>query len=151
VSERGAFMTIAGAAAPLYVTSLAASAGSLVDTALSGRHATVSLAAFALTIAVFSPATVAGALRGVMPFVAPHRDDPEGLLPLVRSGMWPAFAVGGVCAAAVAAVPLLGGAFGVPGVVLDQLGLFPWLLARSVLLIPVDSSSVPYWSYCATR
>nr|WSY50300.1 hypothetical protein OG999_09250 [Streptomyces sp. NBC_00886] len=100
MSERSAFMTIAGAAAPLYVTTLAASAGSLVDTALLGRHATVSLAAFAVTIAVFSPATatatVAGALRGVMPFVAPHREDPEGLLPLVRSGMWLAFTVGGV-------------------------------------------------------
>jgi MATE family multidrug resistance protein len=146
VSERSAFMTIARAAAPLYVTSLAASAGSLVDTALLGRHATVSLAAFAVTIAVFSPAaaTVAGALRGVMPFVAPHREDPEGLLPLVRSGMWLAFAVGGVCAGAVAAVPLLGGAFGVPGAVLDQLGLFPWMLAGSVLLIAVNSSATSF-------
>jgi MATE family multidrug resistance protein len=145
VSERSAFMTIARAAAPLYVTTLAASAGSLVDTALLGRHATVSLAAFAVTIAVFSPATatatVAGALRGVMPFVAPHRDDPGRLLPLVRSGMWLAFAVGGVCAAAVAAVPLLGGAFGAPGRILDQLGVFPWMLAGSVLLIAVNSSA----------
>lgn len=143
MSERTAFMTIARAAAPLYVSTLAASAGSLVDTALLGRHATVSLAAFAVTVAVFSPATatVAGALRGVMPFVAPHREDPDGLLPLVRSGMWLAFAVGGVCAAAVAAVPLLGGLFGVPGAVIDQLGLFPWMLAGSVLLIAVNSSA----------
>ncbi|WP_405989654.1 MATE family efflux transporter [Streptomyces sp. NBC_00986] len=143
MTERTAFMTIARAAAPLYVSTLAASAGSLVDTALLGRHATVSLAAFAVTIAVFSPATatVAGALRGVMPFVAPHRDDPEGLLPVVRSGMWLAFVVGGVCAAGVGAVPLLGGAFGVPGVVLDQLGLIPWMLAGSVLLIAVNSSA----------
>ncbi|MEV8541853.1 MATE family efflux transporter [Streptomyces sp. NPDC051572] len=143
MSERTAFMTIARAAAPLYVSTLAASAGSLVDTALLGRHATVSLAAFAVTVAVFSPATatVAGALRGVMPFVAPHREDPEGLLPVVRSGMWLAFVVGGVCAAAVGAVPLLGGAFGVPGAVLDQLGLFPWMLAGSVLLIAVNSSA----------
>ncbi|MFJ9378284.1 MATE family efflux transporter [Streptomyces sp. NPDC101455] len=143
MSERTAFMTIARAAAPLYVSTLAASAGSLVDTALLGRHATVSLAAFAVTIAVFSPATatVAGALRGVMPFVAPHREDTEGLLPVVRSGMWLAFVVGGVCAAAVCAVPLLGGLFGVPGAVLDQLGLFPWMLAGSVLLIAVNSSA----------
>ncbi|MEV0481547.1 MATE family efflux transporter [Streptomyces sp. NPDC050508] len=143
MSERSAFMTIARAAAPVYVTTLAASAGSLVDTALLGRHATVSLAAFAVTIAVFSPATatVAGALRGVMPFVAPHRDDPGRLLQLVRSGMWLAIAVGGVCAAAVAAVPLLGGAFGVPGRIIDQLGVFPWMLAGSVLLIAVNSSA----------
>jgi Na+-driven multidrug efflux pump len=143
VSDRSAFMTIAKAAAPLYVTMLAASAGSLVDTALLGRHATVSLAAFAVTVAVFSPATatVAGALRGVMPFVAPHRDAPGTLLPLVRSGMWLAFAVGGVCAAAVAAVPLLGGLFGVQPGVLSHLGAFPWMLAGSVLLIAVGQSA----------
>ncbi|GGN41582.1 MATE family efflux transporter [Streptomyces fuscichromogenes] len=134
---------IARAALPLYVSILAASAASLVDTALLGRHATVALAAFAVTVAVFSPATaaVAGALRGVMPFVAPHRDDPGELLPLVRGGMWLAFASGGVCAAAVAAVPLLGGAFGVRPEVLDALGAFPWLLAGAVLLIAVGSSA----------
>lgn len=141
--HRTAFWTIARAAAPLYATTLAASVGSLVDTALLGRYATVSLAAFAVTVAVFSPATatVAGALRGVMPFVAPHRDDPEQLLPLVRAGMWLAFTVGGLCAAAVAAVPLIGGLWGVPPRVLDQLGLFPWLLAASVLLIAVGQSA----------
>ncbi|MFB6871663.1 hypothetical protein [Streptomyces sp. NPDC056323] len=43
--------------------------GALVDTALLGNHATVTLAAFAVAMAVSSPATatVAGALRGVMP------------------------------------------------------------------------------------
>ncbi|MFK0154526.1 MATE family efflux transporter [Streptomyces sp. NPDC090493] len=143
MSDRSAFVTIAKVAAPLYVTTLAASAGSLVDTALLGRHGTLSLAAFAVTMAVFSPATatVAGALRGVMPFVAPHRDAPGELLPLVRSGMWLAFAVGGICAAAVAAVPLLGEIFGVRPGVLTRLGAFPWLLAASVLLIAVGQSA----------
>ncbi|MET7689052.1 MATE family efflux transporter [Streptomyces sp. NPDC005483] len=143
MSDRSAFMTIAKAAAPLYVTTLAASAGSLVDTALLGRHSTLSLAAFAVTVAVFSPATatVAGALRGVMPFIAPHRSAPGNLLPLVRSGMWLAFAVGGVCAVAVAAVPLLGDMFGVRPGVLAQLGTFPWMLAGSVLLIAVGQSA----------
>ncbi|MET7290131.1 MATE family efflux transporter [Streptomyces sp. NPDC005573] len=143
MSDRSAFVTIAKAAAPLYVTTLVASAGSLVDTALLGRHATLSLAAFAVTMAVFSPATatVAGALRGVMPFIAPHRSTPGELLPLVRSGMWLSFAVGGVCAAAVAAVPLLGGMFGVRPAVLAQLGTFPWMLASSVLVIAVGQSA----------
>ncbi|GAA3377438.1 hypothetical protein GCM10020367_53140 [Streptomyces sannanensis] len=143
MSDRSAFMTIVRAAAPLYMTTIAASAGSLVQTALLGRHATASLAAFAVTLAVFAPATatVAGALRGVMPFVAPHKDDPEALLPLVRSGMWLAFAVGGVCAAAVTAVPLIGGMWGVPRTTLDQLGAFPFMLAGSVLLIAVGSSA----------
>ncbi|MGW4226826.1 MATE family efflux transporter [Streptomyces bauhiniae] len=143
MSDRSAFMTIARAAAPLYVTTLAASAGSLFDTALLGRHATLSLAAFAVTVAVFSPATatVAGALRGVMPFIAPNRSDPESMLPLVRSGMWLSFAVGGVCAAAVAGVPWLGGLFGVQSGVLSELGSFSWLLAGSVLLIAVGQSA----------
>ncbi|MFJ8061413.1 polysaccharide biosynthesis C-terminal domain-containing protein [Streptomyces sp. NPDC096142] len=143
MSDRSAFGTIAKAAAPLYMTTLAASAGSLVDTALPGRHATLSLAAFAVAVAVFSPApaTVAGALRGVMPFIAPHRNTPGELVPLVRSGMWLSFAVGGVCAAAVAAVPLLGGLFGVRPGVLAQLGIFPWMLAGSVLVIAVGQSA----------
>ncbi|MGW1208913.1 MATE family efflux transporter [Streptomyces sp. NPDC002499] len=143
MSDSSAFITIAKSAAPLYVTTLAASAGSLVDTALLGRHATLSLAAFAVTVAVFSPATatVAGALRGVMPFIVPHRNDPGNLLPLVRSGLWLSFAVGGVCAAAVAAVPLLGTVFGVRPGVLAQLGTFPWMLAGSVLLIAVGQSA----------
>lgn len=143
MGDRSAFMSIARAAAPLYLTTFAASAGSLVDTALLGQHATASLAAFAVTVAVFGPATatVAGALRGVMPFVAPHSDDPNELLPLVRSGMWLAFGVGGACAAAVAAVPLIGGAWGVRRDTLDQLGVFPWMLAASVLLLAIGSSA----------
>ncbi|MFE0919741.1 hypothetical protein ACFW24_18375 [Streptomyces nigra] len=86
------------AALPLYLTMIAASAGALVDTALLGNHATAALAAFAVTVAVFSPATatVAGALRGVMPFVAPRKDDPDRLLPLVHSGMWLAVMVASV-------------------------------------------------------
>ncbi|MEU6529849.1 hypothetical protein ABZ869_11740 [Streptomyces sp. NPDC046928] len=80
---RGGCSTWAGTAAaalPLYLTMIAASAGALVDTALLGNHTTAALAAFAVTLAVFSPATatVAGALRGVMPFVAPREDDPTG-------------------------------------------------------------------------
>ncbi|MFF7163605.1 MATE family efflux transporter [Streptomyces sp. NPDC008086] len=92
---------------------------------------------------MFAPATatVAGALRGVMPFVVPCKDEPDALLPIVRNAMWLALAMGGVCAAAVASVPLIGGAAGVPVAVLDQLGLFPWLLAASVLLVAVGQSA----------
>ncbi|MGW2425869.1 MATE family efflux transporter [Streptomyces sp. NPDC001709] len=143
MNGRSASMSIVMAAAPLYVSTLAASAASLVDTALLGRHGSVSLAAFAVTVAVFSPATatVAGALRGVMPFIAPHRSSAEKLIPLVRSGMWLAFLVGAVCAAAVAAVPLAGGMFGIRAAVLAELGAFPWMLAVSVLLVAVSSSA----------
>ncbi|RZU46498.1 MATE family multidrug resistance protein [Streptomyces sp. BK022] len=122
---------------------IAASAGALVDTALLGNHATATLAAFAVAMAVFSPATatVAGALRGVMPFVTPSKEDPDLLLPVVRSGTWLAITVGAVAAAAVASVPLLGRAAGVAHTTLAQLGIFPLLLAGSVLAIAVSSSA----------
>ncbi|MGW2175478.1 MATE family efflux transporter [Streptomyces sp. NPDC001705] len=140
---RGTWTGIATAALPLYLTMIAASAGALVDTALLGSHGTTTLAAFAVAMAVFSPATatVAGALRGVMPFVTPSRDDPDRLLPVVRSGTWLAVTVGAVAAAAVASVPLVGRAAGVPRAALDQLGVLPFLLAGSVLAIAVGSSA----------
>ncbi|MFJ8531924.1 MATE family efflux transporter [Streptomyces sp. NPDC093591] len=143
MSDENAFRSIARAALPLYLSTLAASAGALVDTALLGRHATASLAAFAVTTAVFAPATatVAGALRGVMPFVVPCKGEPDALRPIVRNAMWLALTVGVVCAAAVASVPLIGDAVGVPVAVLDQLGVFPLLLAGSVLFIAVGQSA----------
>ncbi|MDF3142182.1 MULTISPECIES: MATE family efflux transporter [unclassified Streptomyces] len=134
---------IAGAALPLYLTMIAASAGALVDTALLGNHSTATLAAFAVTLAVFSPATatVAGALRGVMPFVTPRKEDPDRLLAVVHSAMWLAITVGAIAAAAVASVPVIGRATGVPRTALDQLGIFPFLLAGSVLAIAVGQSA----------
>ncbi|MFG2554717.1 MATE family efflux transporter [Streptomyces sp. NPDC048581] len=140
---RSTWIGIAAAALPLYLTMIAASAGALVDTALLGNHSTAVLAAFAVSMAVFSPATatVAGALRGVMPFVTPRREDPDRLLPVVHSGTWLAITVGALAAAAVASVPLIGRATGVPRTALDQLGTFPLLLAGSVLAIAVGSSA----------
>lgn len=141
--RRGPWREIAGAALPLYLTMIAASAGALVDTALLGNHSTAALAAFAVTLAVFSPATatVAGALRGVMPFATPHREDADGLLPVVRTGTWLAIGIGAMAAAAVAMVPLIGRLAGVPRATLDELGTFPHLLALSVLAIAVNSSA----------
>ncbi|QTD99689.1 MATE family efflux transporter [Streptomyces cyanogenus] len=131
------------AALPLYLTMIASSAGGLVDTAVLGRHATASLAAFALTMAVYTPATatVAGAMRGVMPFVAAHDDDPDALLPVVRDGMWLGIATGLLGAAAVCSVPLIGLASGVPQGTLSALGVFPFLLAASVLVAAIGNSA----------
>lgn len=140
---RRTWTEIAAAALPLYLTMIAASAGALVDTALLGNHSTATLAAFAVSTAVFGPATatVAGALRGVMPFVTPCKEEPDRLLLVVRGGMWLAIAVGALAAAAVASVPLIGRATGVPLATLDQLGTFPLLLSGSVLAIAVSSSA----------
>lgn len=126
---------VAGAALPLYLTMIAASAGSLVDTAMLGRHATASLAAFAVTIAVFSPAitTIAGVLRGVVPFVAAHQNEPDVLVPVVRSGRWLALVVGMLSAAAIASVPLLARVGGVPDATVRELGVFPYILAAAAL------------------
>ncbi|WP_432198703.1 MATE family efflux transporter [Streptomyces sp. bgisy027] len=138
------FSRIAKTALPLYLTMVASSAGALVDTALLGRHATSSLAAFAVTIAVYSPATatVTGALRGVMPFVSQHEDDPDGMAPLVRNGMWLGFIVGLLGAVAVAGVAVIGRATGVPESTLDHLGAFPYLLAVAVLSTSVGASAI---------
>ncbi|MYW01620.1 MATE family efflux transporter [Streptomyces sp. SID3343] len=139
----GDFVRIAGAALPLYLTMITASAASLVDTAVLGHHATDSLAAFAVTMAVFGPviAVVSGVLRGLMPFVAEHADDPDALLPVVRNGMWVALTVGSTGAAAVAAVPLIGRLGGVPHSTLEPLGSFPYILAASVLATAVGASA----------
>ncbi|WP_079148534.1 MATE family efflux transporter [Streptomyces agglomeratus] len=131
------------AALPLYLTMVASSAAGLVDTAMLGRHATASLAAFALTVAVYTPATatVAGAMRGVMPFVAAHDDDPDALVPVVRDGIWLGIVTGLLGAGAVCAVPLIGLVSGVPGETLSALGPLPLLLAASVLVAAVGNSA----------
>lgn len=142
-SGRGLIGRTVATALPLYLTMLASTAGGLVDTALLGRHATASLAAFALTMAVYTPATatVAGALRGVMPFVSAHDDDPDALLPVMRDGLWLAIATGLLGALAVAGVPLIGLASGVPRQTLSELGAFPYLMAASVLVAAVGNAA----------
>jgi MATE family multidrug resistance protein len=137
------FRRITATAAPLYATMLASSVESLVDTALLGRHATSSLAGFALTIAVYSPAvaTVTGALRGVMPFVGQCKDNPRALGRLVRNGMWLGFAVGVLGGVAVGCAGLIGRATSVPESTLSHLGVFPFLLALAVVSSSVGSSA----------
>ncbi|WP_234326740.1 MATE family efflux transporter [Streptomyces sp. NRRL S-337] len=134
---------IATAALSLYVSMIAASAAALVDTAVLGHHATAALAGLAVTTAVYGPATaaIAGAQRGVMPFVTEHQDEPEKLVPVLRNGMWLAVATGGLGGLAVAAVPWIGRIGGVPEATLDQLGAFPALLAVSTVLIAVSTTA----------
>ncbi|WP_063765415.1 hypothetical protein [Nonomuraea candida] len=74
------------AAVPLYLAMTAGMLGSLVVTSVLGNHDTVTLAAFAVVTAVLTPASAAvqGALRGLGPFVAPHRDEPAAAVPIVR-------------------------------------------------------------------
>ncbi|MEU3619750.1 MATE family efflux transporter [Streptomyces sp. NPDC006872] len=134
---------IVGAALPLYLTMIASSAAALVDTAVLGRHATGSLAAFAVTLAVFSPATaaVSGAMRGVMPFVSAHKDDVDALLPVLRNGMWLGIFVGLLGAVAVGAVPVIGSIGGVPETTLDELGVFPYILACAVVMMSIGATA----------
>ncbi|MEU1079585.1 MATE family efflux transporter [Streptomyces sp. NPDC005908] len=140
---RGTWAGIAATALPLYLSMISASVASLADTALLGNHSTATLAAFAIAMAVFSPATamVAGALRGVMPFVTPGKEEPGRLVSVVRSGMWLAVTAGTLGAAAVVSVPLIGEVAGVPRSTLRELGTFPALLAGSVLAVAVGSSA----------
>ncbi|SDT83261.1 multidrug resistance protein, MATE family [Streptomyces sp. TLI_053] len=139
----GHLVKIANTAAPLYVSMIVSSAAALVDTAVLGRHATATLAAFGVTMAVYGPATaaIAGSMRGVMPFVTEHADRPVELKRVVRNGFWLGVATGLLGAVAVALVPLIGRAGGVPRTTLDQLGALPWLLALSALFTAIDSAA----------
>ncbi|MBY8883887.1 hypothetical protein K7472_03400 [Streptomyces sp. PTM05] len=122
---------------------IASSAAALVDTALLGHYATASLAAFSVTIAVFNPvmSMMQGAERGVLPFVAAHKDDPEALLPVVRNAMWLGYAVGTLGALVVGAVPLIGEMTGTPRATLDHLGVFPYLLVGSVVATALGTTT----------
>ncbi|MGI5285978.1 polysaccharide biosynthesis C-terminal domain-containing protein [Nonomuraea polychroma] len=123
-------------AVPLFVAMVTGMVGSVVVTSVLGKHDTVTLAAFAVMIAVVNPATAAvqGALRGLGPFVAPHREEPAAAVPIVRDARWLSLATGAVGALAVLCVPLLAGATGVPDEVVRELGLLPYFLAVSVMV-----------------
>lgn len=125
------------AAVPLFLSMVTGMVGSLVVASVLGRHATVTLAAFAVMTAVLNPASAAviGALRGLMPFVAPHKDDPARAVPILRDARWLSLLVGTAGAIAVLGVPWLAGAFGVPGEIVRELGLLPYLLALDLLLM----------------
>lgn len=123
-------------AVPLYLSMIVVSLSALVNTAALGRFGTVALAAFAVTVALYFPAmaAVSGAVRGVMPFIGSAADDPQRLRRVVRDGSWLSVLVGVLGAGAVAAVPLLAGATGVPEATVQELGSFPLLMAAGVLL-----------------
>ncbi|PWK83701.1 MATE family multidrug resistance protein [Lentzea atacamensis] len=128
--------SIGRVALPLYLSMVAVSLGALVNTAALGRYGTEALAAFAVTTAVYFPATaaVAGAVRGVMPFVAAKADDPPELLRVVRNGTWLAVFVGVPAALAVAGAGVIARAGGVPAATVAQLGPFPLLMAAAMLV-----------------
>ncbi|MEU8250778.1 MATE family efflux transporter [Nonomuraea sp. NPDC048916] len=129
--------SILRAAVPLLLSMVTGMIGTLVVTSVLGRHATITLAAFAVMTAVLNPASAAvvGALRGLAPFVAPHRDDPAAAVPILRDARWLTFLVGTAGALAVLAVPALARAAGVPRDVVGELGLLPGLLALYLLVL----------------
>ncbi|GAA2400137.1 polysaccharide biosynthesis C-terminal domain-containing protein [Nonomuraea africana] len=124
---------IAGAALPLLLSSVTGLAGSLVVTSVLGRHETAALAAYALTTAVHHPALMAvvGGLRGLGPFVAPFRDDPPAVVPVLRDARWLALLIGTAGAVAVACAPLIAA---LSGVRVAGFGVLPVTLALSLLV-----------------
>ncbi|MEU0572198.1 matE family protein [Nonomuraea sp. NPDC005983] len=150
-------------AVPLFLSMVTGMVGSLVVTSVLGRHATVTLAAFAVMTAVLNPAStaVAGALRGLSPFVAPHRDDPAAALPILRDARWLSLLVGSAGALAVLCVPPLARVSGVPEEVVGELGPLPWLLAlylvvfasgggATTVLVAIGRSRQVLWSSLAS-
>ncbi|GAA3117617.1 hypothetical protein GCM10010466_05790 [Planomonospora alba] len=136
VPARTPHRAILGAAVPLLLSMSVSVVAQLVGTVALGRRETAALAAFALASAVLSPVTaaVAAGLRGLAPFVAPHRDDPARALPVLRDARWLSLAFGTAGAGVVLCVPPLARAAGAPGEVVDGLGALPPLLALEVLL-----------------
>ena len=134
-------LRVVSTAGPLYVSMVAASLSALVNVAVLGRTSTADLAAFALTGAVFFPATaaVSGAVRGVMPFVSSVAGDPAGLRRVIADGTWLAVVIGVLGGLAVTAVPALGEVAGVPTQTLSQLGSYPLLMAAAVVLTALGS------------
>lgn len=140
---------ILGAAAPLALSMSAGVAARLAATSLLGHQATAELAAFALAGAVLGPVTaaVSGGLRGLTPFVAPHRDRPAAALPALRDARWLALLLGASGAGVVLCVPLIASAGGGANGTLVALGharkvLWPGLAGTAaevlllVLLVP---------------
>ncbi|GAA4225809.1 MATE family multidrug resistance protein [Streptosporangium album] len=134
---------ILGAAVPLYLSMVASMVGALVVVSTLGRHATATLAAFALAGAVSNPASAAvtGVMRGLMPFLAPVRDDPDAAVPVIRDARWLAMSVGAAGALAVACVPVIARAGGVPGEIVGELGVYPILSALSIMVVALSGGA----------
>lgn len=130
-------------ALPRYVTTLIASVGALINTATLGRHGTASLAAFVVAIAVYGPVvtTVAGVMRGMMPYVVEHENDPRRLGALLNNGLWLGYAVGVVGAITVLSTEHIGRVTGVAEPVLRGLGMLPALLALAVVSQSVGAAA----------
>ncbi|MFG1705579.1 MATE family efflux transporter [Nonomuraea sp. M3C6] len=128
--------TLLTAAIPIFLSSVAYQLSGLVGTALLGHQATTALAAYAVSVAVLNPAfaAVSGALRGMAPFIAPHREHPAEAIPILRDARWLTLAIGSLAAGVVMCIPLIASLGGAPRDVLDELGLFPILLVAYVLL-----------------
>lgn len=134
---------IAASALPLYLTALATTLASLVDTSALGHHGTLYLAAFTLALSIFGPVVSAtsGILRGIMPFAADHRDDPVQLAGITKNANYLAVAVGAVGGLILLCIPLIGEVSGVPEATLARLSWLPVLLALAVLAVCMASSA----------
>lgn len=134
---------IAAKTFPLYLSMIAGVVGTLVTAAVLGHAGTASLAAYAMTVAVFNPAVmvVQGALRGSMPFVAQSGDDPKALESTFRDAMWLALCAGALGGLAVTAVPVLSTLIGVPEATVAAFGPFPYLMALTLVVVSFQTSA----------
>ncbi|WP_234004198.1 MATE family efflux transporter [Nocardiopsis sp. SBT366] len=134
---------IAGKALPLYLSMVATVIGTLVTAGVLGHTGTAVLAAYAMTVALYNPASmvVQGALRGSMPFVAQNAEDPDALAPTLRDSLWLALCMGLLGGVVVASVPTVARLIGVPAETVAALGPFPYLMALALLANSFQSSA----------
>lgn len=137
------YRALLGTAIPLFLTSITGTIGSIVGLYVLSHHSTATLAAFAVAMAVLTPvsSTVTGAVRGLVPFVAPYRSHPADAAPILRDARWLTLCIGTAGAVAVAAIPWITRLTGVSDDVINQLGTLPWLLALYVLVFAANSGT----------
>ncbi|MFW5418621.1 matE family protein [Nocardiopsis sp. CNT-189] len=114
-------------------------AGVLAAAAALGHAGTSSLAAYALTAAVFNPVLMAvqGALRGSMPFIAEAGGGELG--PVVRDAAWLALSAGALGGLLVTAAPELAAAAGAAEAAAGAFGALPLLMGCALLAASLQS------------
>ncbi|MEU7428737.1 MATE family efflux transporter [Streptomyces sp. NPDC040750] len=122
-------------ALPLYLSIMVGTMGLTLDTAMVGQFGPAALAAIAVGLGVYSPAftAITGALRGMIPVLAEHREDDEASARTLNDGMWLAFALGCLGCAVLASASSLFGSLGVDQGIRSESGVYATLLGLSLL------------------
>ena len=132
------------AAFPLYLTITFDKLGVVVVIALLGNHATTTLAAFVLTTVIYIPASMSAlsALRGVVPSLAPHLENPRESGPLLRDVRWLSLSFALVGIIPLLGLPFLGKMLGASPDIVDSLGYLPYFMAAALVTFAIKQGTI---------